>query len=47
MTMETQTEKTPQKVANNAQQPSSFDFEVWAKHVRPQLLSSVQKRGSK
>jgi hypothetical protein len=26
---------------------TSFDFEGWAKQVRPQLIASVQKRGNK
>lgn len=30
--------------ALNTHQPT-FNFEVWAKQVRPQLLASVQKRG--
>ncbi|MBF2026333.1 MAG: hypothetical protein IGS48_06140 [Oscillatoriales cyanobacterium C42_A2020_001] len=31
------------KEANSEQ--SEFDFELWAKQVRPQLLASLQKRG--
>jgi len=30
--------------ALNSNQPN-FNFELWAKQVRPQLLASVQKRG--
>lgn len=28
----------------SGEQPE-FDFELWAKQVRPQLLASLQKRG--
>ncbi len=28
---------------NNGQ--SEFNFELWARQVRPQLLASIQKRG--
>lgn len=27
--------------------PGEFDFEQWARQVRPQLLASLQKRGLK
>lgn len=41
-------EKKPDNAMDslNASQ-SAFNFELWAKQVRPQLLASVQKRGVK
>ncbi|EKQ67379.1 hypothetical protein OsccyDRAFT_3641 [Leptolyngbyaceae cyanobacterium JSC-12] len=31
----------------SASEQPEFDFELWARQVRPQLLASVQKRGVK
>jgi hypothetical protein len=46
--METQVETTPKKSDELVLSPqTTFNFEVWIKHVRPQLLASVQKRGVK
>lgn len=38
------TPKTPAESPRALAANSAFDFELWAKQVRPQLLASVQKR---
>lgn len=40
--IENKQEKTTDVTHSNS---SEFNFELWAKQVRPQLLASVQKRG--
>lgn len=36
--------KSPEQLNSNT---ADFNFELWAKQVRPQLLASVQKRGTR
>ena len=44
--MKNRIEKSQNKSAESIRSnQSEFDFELWAKQVRPQLLASVQKRG--
>lgn len=46
--MKTQAEKQHGKATESASNgQSEFNFELWAKQVRPQLLASVQKRGAR
>ena len=40
--IETKQEHLTDSIAINQ---ADFNFELWAKQVRPQLLASVQKRG--
>lgn len=37
--------KQLQNTAQQGAEANEFNFDLWAKQVRPQLLASVQKRG--
>lgn len=41
--------ETKQNQSSEPTRPNSneFNFELWAKQVRPQLLASLQKRGNR
>ncbi|MDX2242641.1 MAG: hypothetical protein NW224_18290 [Leptolyngbyaceae cyanobacterium bins.302] len=44
--MKTRIEKSQDKSTEMTKaSQTEFNFELWAKQVRPQLLASVQKRG--
>jgi hypothetical protein len=44
MKTETTKKQTKPDVSKNS---DGFDFDSWAKQVRPQLLASLQKRGDR
>lgn len=41
---ENEQNKASESVSNNA---NEFNFDLWARQVRPQLLASLHKRGSR
>jgi hypothetical protein len=41
---ENEQKKTAEPVGSNA---NEFNFDLWAKQVRPQLLASLHKRGAR
>lgn len=45
--MKTHLDAKQDKTAENTSEQVEFNFELWAKQVRPQLLASLQKRGLK
>lgn len=45
--MKTHIDAKQDQTAADCHQQTEFNFELWAKQVRPQLLASVQKRGVK
>lgn len=45
--MKTHIDAKQDKTAETIAEQPDFNFELWAKQVRPQLLASLQKRGVK